>query len=89
MSECLGVPNKMNSSKDIFYARSNDGAAMVEKTKLECDLGGFECDVSDEVLGSIDVSVFVKEECRVSDGNVNCVVRHVFNHCTITFSYGK
>ena len=53
MSECLGVPNKMNSSKDIFYARSNDGAAMVEKTKLECDLGGFECDVSNEVLGSM------------------------------------
>ena len=33
MSECLGVPNKMNSSKDIFDARSNDGATMVEKTK--------------------------------------------------------
>ena len=41
----------MNSSQDIFYARSNDGAAMVEKTKSDCDLGGFECDVSDEVLG--------------------------------------
>ena len=61
MSECLGVPNKTNSSKDIFYARSNDGAAMVEKTKLECDLGGFECDASDGVLGSIDESVFVGE----------------------------
>ena len=24
MSECLGVPNKMNSSKDIFDARSNE-----------------------------------------------------------------
>ena len=34
----------MNSSRDIFDARSNDGAAMVEKTKSECDLGGFECD---------------------------------------------
>ena len=63
MSECLGVPNKMYSSKRIFYARSNDGTAMVEKTKSECDLGGFECDVSDDVLGSIDESVFVKEEC--------------------------
>ena len=28
----------MNSSKDIFDARSNDGAAMVEKTKSECGL---------------------------------------------------
>ena len=55
----------MNSSKDIFYARSNDEAAMVEKTKSECDLGGFECDVSDEVLGSIDENVLFKEsvEC--------------------------
>ena len=89
MSECLGVPNKMNSSKDIFDARSNDGAAMVEKRKSECDLGGFECDVSDEVLGSIDESVFVKEECRVSERNVNCVVKPVFNRCTITFNYRK
>ena len=52
-------------------------------------MGGFECDVSDEVLISIDESVFVKEECRVSDGKVNCVVKPVFNHCTITFNYGK
>ena len=83
----------MNSSKDIFDARSNDGAAMVEKTKSECGLGGFECDDSDEFLGSIDESVFVKEECRVSAGKVNCevncVVKPVFNHCTITFNYGK
>ena len=79
----------MNSSKDIFDARSNDGAAMVEKTKSECDFGGFECDVSDEDLDSIDENVFVKEECRVSDGKVNCVVKPVFNHCTITFNYGK
>ena len=86
---CFGVSNKMNSSKNIFDARRNDGAAMVEKSKSEWDLGGFECDVSDEVLVSIDESVFVKEECRVSDGNVNCVVKHVFNHCTITFNYGK
>ena len=76
---CFGVPNKMNWSKNIFDAQSNDGAAMVEKSKSEWDLGGFECDVSDEVLGSIDESVFVKEECRES----------VFNHCTITFNYGK
>ena len=76
----------MNSSQDIFDARSNDGAAMVE---CECDLDGFECDVSDKVLGSIDESVFVKEECRVSDGKVNCVVKPVFNHCTITFNYGN
>ena len=79
----------MNSSLDIFDARSNDGAAMVEKTKSECNLGAFECDVSDEVLGSIDENVFVKEECRVSDEKVNCVVKPVFNHCTITFNYGK
>ena len=79
----------MNSSMDIFYARSNDGAAMVEKTKSECDLGGFECDVSDEVLGRIDENVFVKKECRLSDGKVNCVVKPVFNQCTITFNYGK
>ena len=59
------------------------------RKQSECDLGGFECDVSDEVLGSIDESVFVKEECRVSDGKVNCVVKPVFNHCTITFNYGK
>ena len=51
----------MNSSKNIFDARSNDGEAMVEKTKSECCLGGFECDVSDEVLVSIDESVFVKK----------------------------
>ena len=51
----------MNWSKNIFDARSNDRAAMVEKTKSECDLGGFECDVSDEVLVSIDESVFVKK----------------------------
>ena len=62
---------------------------MVEKTKSECDLRGFECDVSDEVLGSIDENVFVKEECRVSDEKVNCVVKPVFNRCTITFNYGK
>ena len=72
-----------------MHELSNDGAAMVEKTKWECDLGGFECDVSDEVLGSIDKNVFIKEECRVSDGKVNCVVKPVFNHCTITFNYGK
>ena len=79
----------MNSAKNIFDARSNDGEAMVEKTKSECGLGGFECDVSDEVLGSIDESVFVKEECRASDEKVNCVVKPVFNHFTITFNYGK
>ena len=79
----------MNSSLDIFVARSNDGAAMVEKIKSECNLGGLECDISDEVLGSIDENVFVKEECRVSDGKVNCVVKPVFNHCTITFNNGK
>ena len=79
----------MNSSQDIFDARSNDGAAMVEKTKSEYDLGGFECDVSDEALGRIDKNVFVKKECRVSDGKINCVVRPVFNHSTITFNYGK
>ena len=55
----------------------------------ECALGGFECDVSDEVLLWIDERVFVKEECRVSDGKVSCVVKPVFNHCTITFNYGK
>ena len=52
-------------------------------------MGGFECDVSDEVLLWIDERVFVKEECRVSDGKVSCVVKPVFNHCTITFNYGK
>ena len=34
----MNALNKMNSSKDILYARSNDGAAMVEKTKLESDI---------------------------------------------------
>ena len=42
---------------------------------------------NDEVWGSIGGSVFVKEECPVFDGNVNCVVKRVFNHCTITFNY--
>ena len=37
----MNVLNKMNSSQDIFDARSKYGAAMVEKKKSECDLGGF------------------------------------------------
>ena len=48
-----------------MHELSNDGAAMVEKTKWECDLGGFECDVSDEVLDSIDENVLLRKsiEC--------------------------
>ena len=40
-------------------------------------------------LASIDESVFVNEECRVSDGSVNCVLKPVFNNCTINFSFKK
>ena len=87
--ECLGVPNKMNSSKDNFDAESSVGATMVGTTNPVCDLSEFECDVSDEVLASIDESVFVNEECRVSDGNVNCVLKPVFNNCIDNFSFKK
>ena len=79
----------MNSSKDNFDAESSVGATMVETTNPVCDLSEFECDVSDEVLASIDESVFVNKECRVSDGNVNCVMKPVFNNCTVNFSFKK
>ena len=38
VGECLGVPNKMNSSKDNFDAESSVGATMVETTNPVCDL---------------------------------------------------
>ena len=75
----------MNSSKDNFGAKSSVGPTMVETTSPVCNLSEFECDVSNEVLASIDESVFVNEECRVSDGNVNCVWKPVFNNCTVKF----
>ena len=40
-------------------------------------------------LASIDESVFVNEECRVSGGNVNCVLKPVFNNCTVNFNFKK
>ena len=54
VGECLGVPNKMNLSKDNFDAQSTLLATMVETTNPVCDLSEFECDVSDEILASID-----------------------------------
>ena len=69
--------------------KSSVGATMVETTNLVRDLSEFECDVSNEVLASIDESVFVNKECCVSDANVNCILKPVYNNCTVNFSFKK
>ena len=78
MSECLGVPKKVDSSGNNVNAAGYDVVIMQEKTMSDVyETSLFECEVSDEVLGNFDVSSVGEDGSNVSGGNINCAVKLV------------
>ena len=76
VSECLGVPKKVNSSGNNVYAACSDVVIMQKKAMSDdYETGLFECEVFDEVLGNINVSSVGEDGS--DDFGGNCVVKIV------------